>query len=98
MGADVDMPTVECWLHYRGTVLCVPTTVYTPMCEADHTWWPYDSMRCALQIAPWAHSNDEVELKLTEFGAEGQVRIRRRSTDYHFMIMQNNRIFVCLFS
>lgn len=62
VGIDLEMPSVECIVFNSGTILCVPFTTYTPVCEYDHTWWPYDILNCTIHIASWSHGSNEIKL------------------------------------
>nr|XP_012150626.1 PREDICTED: neuronal acetylcholine receptor subunit alpha-6-like isoform X1 [Megachile rotundata] len=68
---DMEMPRVICYLHHIGSVICVPSVVYTTYCESEHTWWPYDLMKCSLHIASWSHSSDEIKLRSLQLSKEG---------------------------
>ncbi|XP_006617845.1 5-hydroxytryptamine receptor 3A-like isoform X1 [Apis dorsata] len=62
VGVDLEMPSVECIVFNSGTILCVPFTTYTPVCEFDHSWWPYDILNCTIHIASWSHGSNEIKL------------------------------------
>lgn len=67
IGSEQDSPYMM-RVSSNGYVKWNPAAAFNTQCDADTTYYPYDTQSCNITIAVWLHSVDEVNVTLFNDG------------------------------
>lgn len=54
----------RCVVNSSGTVVWVPPSQFTVLCNLNLKYWPFDTQTCNMFFLSWTHSGDEIDLKI----------------------------------
>ncbi|XP_015120635.1 acetylcholine receptor subunit alpha-like 1 isoform X2 [Diachasma alloeum] len=68
-----------CHIHQTGLVICTPPTQFLAICDLDFHFWPYDTQTCSIELASWAYSGSQIELKFPIHESAAEINLIQNS-------------------
>ncbi|XP_063982232.1 neuronal acetylcholine receptor subunit alpha-5-like isoform X2 [Diachasmimorpha longicaudata] len=68
-----------CHILQTGLVICTPPTQFLAICDLDFHLWPYDTQTCSIEIASWAYTGSQIELKFPVHGEAAEIEMAQHS-------------------
>nr|QQH14672.1 nicotinic acetylcholine receptor beta 6 subunit [Blattella germanica] len=76
------IPYGTCEVGSTGIVRCTSDSVYYSICNAELTYWPYDSLNCSLLLGAWMQEGEEITIQITD----NNVDLHEYEADHHWIL------------
>lgn len=72
----------HCIVNYGGSVLWVPPTQFTVLCEFNLRYWPFDTQHCALTFGSWTYNGYQIDLQFYNNRSDADKSLLFNSTEW----------------